>query len=196
MDEETNNADTSKDPFESGWGKVAGATIVLVVASVIFYFAWYRTSIWLYDYFLTEGVFSGMTDPNQEARMGFLVTFIFGVTAQIMKSFIEKPRQDGVSFLFGMLVPMSLIGFYWSGAYSYVWNLFIPEAMQGNILGGFTVIFFVLIYFLPTIVAVVRSHHNKLAIGFTNTFLGWTLIGWVVAIIWAGTAVKIPANSS
>lgn len=42
-----------------------------------------------------------------------------------------------------------------------------------------------LIYFVPTIVACGRNHKNALAIFILNLFLGYTLIGWVVALIWA-----------
>ena len=41
------------------------------------------------------------------------------------------------------------------------------------------------LYFLPTIIAVVRHHRNLLAIVLVNIFLGWTVIGWFVALIWA-----------
>lgn len=44
-----------------------------------------------------------------------------------------------------------------------------------------------LIYFFPTVVAVMRSHKNTLAIGLLNLFLGWTLLGWVGALIWSAT---------
>jgi hypothetical protein len=40
-------------------------------------------------------------------------------------------------------------------------------------------------YFLPTLIALIRSKRDILAIGLLNFFLGWTLIGWVVALIWA-----------
>ena len=40
------------------------------------------------------------------------------------------------------------------------------------------------IYFFPTIVAVMRSHNNTLSIFVLNLFLGWTFIGWVVALVW------------
>ncbi|MDD4923947.1 MAG: superinfection immunity protein [Dehalococcoidales bacterium] len=43
------------------------------------------------------------------------------------------------------------------------------------------------VYFLPTIVAVVRKKRNALAIFLLNFFLGWTFIGWVVALVWAAT---------
>ena len=41
------------------------------------------------------------------------------------------------------------------------------------------------IYFLPTIVAYSRKHTNALAIFILNLFLGGTLIGWVIAFVWA-----------
>jgi Superinfection immunity protein len=40
-------------------------------------------------------------------------------------------------------------------------------------------------YFLPAIIALVRNKRDTLAIVLLNFFLGWTLIGWVVALIWA-----------
>ena len=46
---------------------------------------------------------------------------------------------------------------------------------------GFGFIF----YFLPSIVAFARSKPDLLSIFLLNVFLGWTLIGWVVALIWA-----------
>jgi hypothetical protein len=46
------------------------------------------------------------------------------------------------------------------------------------------IIFF---YWLPTLVAWRRDHTNVAAIAVTNFFLGWTFIGWVVALIWAFT---------
>lgn len=42
-----------------------------------------------------------------------------------------------------------------------------------------------LLYFLPTFIAVGRTHRNMLAISVTNLLLGWTAIGWLVALIWS-----------
>jgi UDP-N-acetylmuramyl pentapeptide phosphotransferase/UDP-N-acetylglucosamine-1-phosphate transferase len=42
-----------------------------------------------------------------------------------------------------------------------------------------------LIYFLPTILAWCRWHRNEYVIGMLNIFLGWTFIGWVIALVWA-----------
>lgn len=44
---------------------------------------------------------------------------------------------------------------------------------------------FIAIYFLPSIISRCRKHKNALAIEILNFFLGWTFIGWVVALIWA-----------
>lgn len=41
------------------------------------------------------------------------------------------------------------------------------------------------IYSIPTMVAVGRRHHNVGPIVTINFFLGWTLIGWVVALAMA-----------
>jgi hypothetical protein len=41
------------------------------------------------------------------------------------------------------------------------------------------------VYFLPTIIANAKKHHNVTAIFVTNLFLGWTFIGWVVALVWS-----------
>ena len=45
----------------------------------------------------------------------------------------------------------------------------------------------VLLYFLPTVIALSRGHLSALAIFFLNLFLGWTLIGWIVTFIWSWT---------
>jgi hypothetical protein len=43
------------------------------------------------------------------------------------------------------------------------------------------------IYFIPTIIAVARHHKNALAIFLINFLLGWSFVGWVVALIWSVT---------
>ena len=47
------------------------------------------------------------------------------------------------------------------------------------------------IYFAPGIIAKIRGHHNYNAILALNLFLGWTLLGWVIAFVWAYTQVKM-----
>lgn len=40
-------------------------------------------------------------------------------------------------------------------------------------------------YFLPSIIAIVRSKRDITAIVLLNLLLGWTMIGWVVSLVWA-----------
>ena len=49
----------------------------------------------------------------------------------------------------------------------------------------FILIITALIYFIPTIIALVRHHSYKLYIIGINIILGWTLIGWIVCLIWS-----------
>ncbi len=50
------------------------------------------------------------------------------------------------------------------------------------------------IYFLPSIVASKRDHLNCTAIVVLNVLLGWTFIGWVIAMVWAYTSqTKTPS---
>lgn len=44
--------------------------------------------------------------------------------------------------------------------------------------------------FLPTIIALLRGHDNTFAIFLTNLLLGWTGIGWIIALIWSFTAIR------
>lgn len=43
------------------------------------------------------------------------------------------------------------------------------------------------IYFLPTTIADNKRHKNTTAIFVVNLFFGYTIIGWVIALIWALT---------
>ncbi len=44
-------------------------------------------------------------------------------------------------------------------------------------------------YFLPTVMASSRGHQNIGMIFLTNLLLGWTVLGWIAALVWAATAV-------
>ncbi len=57
----------------------------------------------------------------------------------------------------------------------------------GSVLLVVIVLAIVFVYFLPTVVALLRHKQNTLAIFLLNLFLGWTFVGWVFAIIWAAT---------
>lgn len=40
-------------------------------------------------------------------------------------------------------------------------------------------------YFLPSLIAFLRQHKNKLAIFLLNLLLGWTVFGWVGSLVWS-----------
>jgi len=54
-----------------------------------------------------------------------------------------------------------------------------------TVLGLLTVILIFTVYFLPTLIAFIRQHKNKLAISLLNLLLGWTVLGWVISLVWS-----------
>ena len=60
---------------------------------------------------------------------------------------------------------------------------------------GFQVIlgFMFAIYLAPLIVAVVRGHHRWPWISFLNFATGWTVAGWIAALVWSVTTIRQPA---
>ena len=53
--------------------------------------------------------------------------------------------------------------------------------MEGILL----LIFIGVVYFLPTIGAIGARKRNTAAIFLLNLSLGWTFIGWMIALVWA-----------
>ena len=56
--------------------------------------------------------------------------------------------------------------------------------------GLLVILFCGFVYFLPTFMG--RSKRNAGAIFALNLLLGWTLVGWVVALVWAMTVDPAP----
>jgi hypothetical protein len=53
-----------------------------------------------------------------------------------------------------------------------------------------TAVFFVdavAVYFAPAVIAQIYDHPSTTGIGILNFFLGWTVLGWVVSLVWAFT---------
>lgn len=60
--------------------------------------------------------------------------------------------------------------------------------MLGATLGTFTLILIAIsaiLYFIPSVVAWKRNHPQKTPIIALNVLLGWTLLGWVGALVWS-----------
>ncbi len=52
-----------------------------------------------------------------------------------------------------------------------------------DVAGGLLIVLIIaFIYFLPSLIAWSRDHKNTASIAVVNIFLGWTLVGWVVAL--------------
>jgi hypothetical protein len=66
-----------------------------------------------------------------------------------------------------------------------------PNGVEMAFAWVFTVV--TLGYFLPWAVAATRGKSNSWAIGLLNFLLGWTLIGWVVALVMACMAHQVVA---
>jgi hypothetical protein len=59
----------------------------------------------------------------------------------------------------------------------------------GAILGFVLIGIGIFLYFVPWYIAHQRHHPNMTAIAVLNVFLGWTFVGWVVALVWSATAI-------
>jgi hypothetical protein len=62
--------------------------------------------------------------------------------------------------------------------------------------GFFVLGLLVAVYFAPCLIAGIRNHHQSGSILVINLFLGWTFIGWVVALAMACSAVRQPPPSA
>lgn len=74
---------------------------------------------------------------------------------------------------------------------------------EGSSGGAFSVVIFLVVsivgfiaYWVPTVVALVRKVPNKGSVIVINAFLGWTLIGWVVALAMAARSKPTPMSPS
>lgn len=57
--------------------------------------------------------------------------------------------------------------------------------MDSAAMGFVYLLVLVILYFLPWLIAMLNRHRQIAGIFFLNLFLGWTLVGWVVALVWA-----------
>lgn len=54
-----------------------------------------------------------------------------------------------------------------------------------DVILGLTILFGLGFYFLPTIVAQIRNAKRPATIFSVNLVFGWTVVGWIAAVIWA-----------
>ena len=63
--------------------------------------------------------------------------------------------------------------------HSWMWSSSSP------VLAFFLTAFLWLVYFVPSIVALKRNHRSKGGIMVLNLLLGWTVLGWIGALVWS-----------
>ena len=62
-----------------------------------------------------------------------------------------------------------------------------------NLIGFYLVLGAMLgLYTAPLIIAMVRDHHRLPWIGLLNIAAGWTIVGWIAALVWSVTAIRQP----
>lgn len=62
--------------------------------------------------------------------------------------------------------------------------------------GMMIILMFICLYFLPGLVATSRRHSQTMAIWVLTFVGGWTLLGWIVALVWACTNTDGRRNSA
>lgn len=51
------------------------------------------------------------------------------------------------------------------------------------------------LYFLPTIVAACREKQNGISIWIANVFFGWTVVGWIICLVWAFSTSQVDMSA-
>jgi hypothetical protein len=59
--------------------------------------------------------------------------------------------------------------------------------------GLFAGLFVFFLHFIPSFVAFSRYHPARVAILVLNIFFGWTIVGWVLLLVWALMAPPVPS---
>jgi hypothetical protein len=68
----------------------------------------------------------------------------------------------------------------------------IEDTLMNDIVGLGVLLLLIGLYALPTLIAFKKHKRNAGGIYVVNMFLGWTLIGWVVALAWAACEDEHP----
>ena len=70
------------------------------------------------------------------------------------------------------------------------WNALSPFHL---LVLGLALLACLAIYFAPAVVAIARRHERRLSVFALNLLAGWTVVGWIVALLWSlqATAASI-----
>jgi hypothetical protein len=66
--------------------------------------------------------------------------------------------------------------------------------MSDTLIEGLLFVLLVEVYLFSGVIAWARRHRNRAAIILLDILLGWTVIGWIAAMIWAFTFTDPPGD--
>jgi len=102
---------------------------------------------------------------------------------------VAKPKKGWLkrNLLVSILIGLGLIFFaavlivhYFNSDWQFDFGLVLVMALWAGL-----VISVLAVYLIPSIIAIARNKVNWPAILVLNLFLGWTIVGWVVALVWS-----------
>jgi hypothetical protein len=66
----------------------------------------------------------------------------------------------------------------------------LKDLSEFGVVEFFVIFAALMVYFIPSWIAGSRNHPNSWPIFIVNLFLGWTYIGWVIALAWASSKIN------
>ena len=63
---------------------------------------------------------------------------------------------------------------------------------RGMLGGTLIILVLMFLYLVPTFIAAARHRQNRIMIFNVNLLIGWTLIGWIVALVWSLSGTQLP----
>lgn len=88
---------------------------------------------------------------------------------------LEKDTPLGCYTILSIIVFLSSLG---------ILNSALQDGFTAFLM-SLAIVFILWIYFIPAWIAEIRNNPSTTAIFVVNLFFGWSLIGWVIALIWA-----------
>lgn len=143
---------------------------------------WFLSSVVMVFFYRVSAV-SASPPTESPLYLGLVGALLFGALPMLI---IVATRRWQSLWLFAGLIAVStgLILFTYIIASNDDSYIAYEVLLFGIILASLTVY----LYLLPSIIAGHRNHRRSLAIFVLNILLGWTLLGWIAALVWACTS--------
>lgn len=101
------------------------------------------------------------------------------------------------------MIVVRLIVLLFLVAYSYSMGQIPPDGLNpfGKLVASLFFLFAPMLYLLPSYEAWRRKHDNLMGVVLVNVLIGWTLLGWVIALVWSVmkppiVAVPVPPSAA